>query len=162
MARAAAILHQAGVLAYRVVGDKLEVLLVTSRETARWIIPKGNIAAGSTPVQAAEQEALEEAGIKGVIVSSAPLGLYNYFKKLPSGEARAATVEVYLLRVTEQLKKWPERRERRYAWLSTAEAAKFIEEPGVVPLLNRLAEIEDGLVHPPASVSPERRSDPAG
>jgi len=148
MAPREAILHQAGVIAYRVVGGRVQVLLVTSRETARWIVPKGNIAAGSTPAQAAKREAREEAGIKGVIENSIPLGMYTYFKKRPSGEARAATVEVYLLRVEEQLKKWPERRQRKLAWLSITEAVKVIQEPGVVPLLKRLAEFEGSLAHP--------------
>ena len=160
--RTDSILHQAGVIAYRVVDEKIQVLLVTSRETARWIIPRGNIAAGSTPAQAAKREALEEAGLKGAITSSMPLGMYTYFKKLPSGEARAATVEVYLLRVKEQVKKWPDKRERKCAWVSLAEAVEIIEEPGVVPLLNRLAEFEDSLVHPMAAASPELQADPPG
>ena len=143
-----AVLHQAAALAYRVVGGKVEVLLVTSRETGRWIIPKGNIATGSTPAQAAKREALEEAGVKGTIESSIPLGLYKYFKRLGSGETRGATVEVYLLRARELLSKWPEKGQRKLAWVSTAEAVRIIEEPGVEPLLRRLMEVEADLVRP--------------
>ena len=77
-----------------------------------------------------------------------PLGIYTYFKKLESGEARAATVEVYLLRVKERLKKWPEKGERKLSWVSTKEAVRLIEEPGVVPLLLRLMEFEDDLAIP--------------
>ncbi|MDB5405367.1 MAG: hydrolase [Rhodospirillales bacterium] len=160
MAPMEAILHQAGVIAYRMVDGKIQVLLVTSRETARWIVPKGNIAAGSTAAQAAKREALEEAGIKGVIANSIPLGMYTYFKKLPSGERRAATVEVYLLRVTEELKEWPERRQRKLAWVATTEAIRIIEEPGMVPLLKRLAEFEGSLVNPEGGSSPELQSGP--
>ena len=106
MATTNPILHQAGVIAYRVLDDgKVRVLLVTSRDTGRWIIPKGNIKAGEMPCKAAENEAYEEAGVKGIIIGSSPLGMYTYFKRLDSGEARAATVEVYLLRVKERLKK---------------------------------------------------------
>jgi 8-oxo-dGTP pyrophosphatase MutT (NUDIX family) len=90
------ILHQAGVIAYRILDGKIQVLLMTSRDTRRWIIPKGDIDAGATPAKAAEKEAYEEAGVKGTITSLLPLGIYTYFKKLESGEARAATVEVYL------------------------------------------------------------------
>jgi 8-oxo-dGTP pyrophosphatase MutT (NUDIX family) len=162
MASTEVILHQAGVIAYRVVDGKIQVLLVTSRETARWIIPKGNIAAGSTPAQAAKREALEEAGVKGVITTSFPLGMYTYFKKLPSGESRAATVEVYLLRVTKHLKKWAEKRQRKLAWVATTEAVRIIEEPGVVPLLKRLAEFEGSLANPGAESLPELQSDPPG
>jgi 8-oxo-dGTP pyrophosphatase MutT (NUDIX family) len=139
------ILHQAAVIAYRVLNGKVQVLLMTSRDTGRWIIPKGNIDGGTTPAQAAEKEAYEEAGVKGTIASSIPLGIYTYFKKLGSGKTHAAAVEVYLLRVKEQLKKWPEKGERKLSWLSTKQAVELIEEPGVIPLLRRLMEFEDQL-----------------
>jgi 8-oxo-dGTP pyrophosphatase MutT (NUDIX family) len=144
----AIILHQAGVIAYRIVDAKVQVLLITSRDTGRWIIPKGNIDAGATPAKAAQREAYEEAGVKGTITSLLPLGFYTYFKKLESGEVRATAVEVYLLRVKERLKKWPEKGERKLSWVSTNEAVSLIEEPGVVPLLLRLMELEDDLVIP--------------
>jgi uncharacterized protein len=138
------ILQQAGVIAYRVQDGKLRVLLMMSRDTGRWIIPKGNIKPGVAPCKAAEKEAYEQAGVKGII-GSTPLGMYAYSKKLESGEARTATVEVYLLRVKEQLKKWPERSERKLSWVSTKEAVRLVEEPGVVPLLLQLMEFEHDL-----------------
>jgi len=142
------ILHQAGAIAYRILDGKIQVLLMTSRDTGRWIIPKGNIDAGATPAKTAEKEAYEEAGVKGTITSLLPLGIYTYFKKLESGETRAATVEVYLLRVKERLNKWPEKGERKLSSVSTKEAVRLIEEPGVVPLLLRLMEFEDDLAIP--------------
>ena len=155
------ILNQAGVIAYRVLDGKVQVLLMTSRDTGRWIIPKGNINGRSTPSKAAEKEAYEEAGVKGTITSSIPLGIYTYSKKLESGEARAATVEVYLLRIKEQLKKWPERGERKLSWVTTKEAVGLVEEPGVVPLLQRLMEFEGALANPERGFSdgprPKRR-----
>jgi 8-oxo-dGTP pyrophosphatase MutT (NUDIX family) len=141
------ILHQAGVIAYRIVDGELRVLLMTSRETGRWIIPKGNIEPGATPRAAAEREAYEEAGVRGVAAAT-PHGFYTYFKRLGSGEQRAATVEVYLLRVTECLKKWPEKGERRLSWVSTEAAIKLVEEPGIAPLLQRLTEFEKDLRSP--------------
>jgi 8-oxo-dGTP pyrophosphatase MutT (NUDIX family) len=141
------ILHQAGVIAYRIVDGKVQVLLMTSRDTGRWIIPKGNINGRSTPSKAAEKEAYEEAGVRGTITSSIPLGNYTYFKQLESGQARGAAVEVYLLRIKEQLKKWPEKGERKLSWVSTKEAVDLVEEPGVVPLLRRLMEFEDTLAN---------------
>ena len=93
----------------------------------------------------AEQEAFEEAGIKGTIASSTPLGMYTYSKTLGSGEARGATVEVYLLKVERQVKNWPERQERKLAWVSAKKAVSRVEEPGVVPLLLRLVEIAGDL-----------------
>src|ERR1700744_2721291 len=100
------ILNQAGVIAYRILDGKVRVLLVTSRDTGRWIIPKGNVNSGTTPAKAAAKEAYEEAGVKGNITSPIPFGLYTYFKRLESGKARPARVEVYLLRVGQQLGKW--------------------------------------------------------
>jgi 8-oxo-dGTP pyrophosphatase MutT (NUDIX family) len=152
------ILHQAAVIAYRVLNGKVQVLLMTSRDTGRWIIPKGNIDGGTTPAQAAEKEAYEEAGVKGTIASSIPLGIYTYFKKLGSGKTHAAAVEVYLLRVKEQLKKWPEKGERKLSWLSTKQAVELIEEPGVIPLLRRLMEFEDQLAKMVRKRSSEPRS----
>jgi 8-oxo-dGTP pyrophosphatase MutT (NUDIX family) len=141
-------LNQAGVIAYRVVDGKVQVLLVTSRDTGRWIIPKGNVPDGVSPSKAAEKEAYEEAGVKGTLRSSIPLGIYTYFKQLASGQARAASVEVYLLRVEQRLKKWPEKGERKLSWVSTKKAAGLIEEPGLVPLLLRLMELEEYLANP--------------
>ena len=78
--------------------------------------------------------------------------MYTYFKRLDSGEARAATVEVYLLRVKERLKKWPERKKRKLSWVSTEEAVALVEEPGIVPLLLRLVELEDDLAKSPTCI----------
>lgn len=151
------ILHQAGAIAYRIRDGRLEVLLMTSRDSGRWIIPKGNIATGVTPARAAAKEAYEEAGIKGRIDSPIPLGFYTYLKRLASGEARPATVEVYLLRAEAWLKKWPEKGERQLSWLPPAAAAGLVEEPGVVPLLRRLMEFADDLATPAAVPIPRAK-----
>lgn len=148
MAQRDLILRQAGVLAYRIRGGEVEVLLLTSRETSRWLIPKGNIPVKMTAAQAAAREAFEEAGIKGTVEGSLPMGVYTYFKRLPSGATRPAIVEVYLLHVQEQLKKWPEKHERKIAWVSATKAIDLIEEPGIVPLLVRLQELEETLCRP--------------
>jgi 8-oxo-dGTP pyrophosphatase MutT (NUDIX family) len=137
--------HQAGAIAYRVKGGRLKVLLLTSRETGRWIIPKGNIEVGETPAAAALREAYEEAGVTGV-ENAIPLGFYTYFKRLRSGETRPTVVEVYLLRVTEKLKQWPEKEQRRLGWFSPPAAASIIGEPGILPLLRRVEELEPGLL----------------
>ena len=157
MATTSPILNQAGVIAYRILHGKVQVLLMTSRDTGRWIIPKGNINGRLTPSKAAEKEAYEEAGVRGAVTSSIPLGIYTYSKKLESGEARAATVEVYLLRITERLKKWPEKGERKLSWVSTKEAVGLVEEPGVVPLLQRLMEFEDTLANRERGFSDDAR-----
>jgi 8-oxo-dGTP pyrophosphatase MutT (NUDIX family) len=158
MAATNPILHQAGVIAYRIRAGRVEVLLMTSRDTGRWIIPKGNVAAGTTPWKAATKEAYEEAGVKGRIGGSIPLGIFTYFKKLDSGEPRPAAVEVYLLRVDQLLKKWPERRERKLCWVSPETAVGLVEEPGMVPLLRRLMEFEADLAKPVAAFEKRARA----
>jgi 8-oxo-dGTP pyrophosphatase MutT (NUDIX family) len=151
------ILNQAGVVAYRILDGKVQVLLMTSRDTGRWIIPKGNIN-GSKPSKAAEKEAYEEAGVRGVISGPNPLGIYTYSKRLNSGETQTASVEVYLLRIKEQLKKWPEKGERKLSWVSTKKAVGLVDEPGVVPLLQQLMELEHLLTRPKRGPSDSQRA----
>ena len=110
---------------------------------------QGEHQARRNALQGCRTGGLRGGGGQGTITGSIPLGFYTYFKKLDSGEARAATVEVYLLRVKERLKKWPERSERKVSWVSTKEAVRLVEEPGVVPLLLRVMELEDDLARPP-------------
>jgi 8-oxo-dGTP pyrophosphatase MutT (NUDIX family) len=140
------VLYQVGMVACRVTGGRIEVLLLTSRDTGRWIIPKGNIEGTQSAPDAALQEAFEEAGLEGSVIGSGPLGFYTYFKKLKSGEQRPASVEVFLMRAEQQRKKWPEKRERKMAWLPVADAIARIEEPGVIPLLQRLEEFTTGQI----------------
>jgi len=135
------VLQQAGVIPYSVVDDDIFVLLVTSRDTGRWLIPKGYVEEGYTPAAAAAKEAYEEAGIKGVMDSDVPLGFFTYFKRLKCGTDTPASVEVFLLRVEKQCKKWPEKKERRLAWFTPDEAALLVKEPGLAQLLLRLKEI---------------------
>ena len=139
-------MYQVGIIAFRVEHGELEVLLVTSRDTGRWIIPKGNIDSGLTPAKAALKEAYEEAGVEGAIVGSVPVGFYTYFKRLKSGAHLDTSVEVFLVRAERQRKKWPEKKERSIAWLPIHEAVERIQEPSVVPLLERVAEIESSLI----------------
>jgi len=150
----AGLLHQAGAIPYAIVDGEVRVLLVTSRGTGRWLIPKGNIDPGLTPAEAAAKEAYEEAGIRGRIATETPLGFFTYFKALKSGEQRPATVEVYALFVRRQLKRWPEGKQRSARWMSADAAARSVKEPGLSRLILRLKEIlepEDGPKAAPAN-----------
>jgi 8-oxo-dGTP pyrophosphatase MutT (NUDIX family) len=140
------VLYQVGIIAFRVENGEVEVLLVTSRDTGRWIIPKGNIDKGFSPAKAALQEAYEEAGVRGSIVGSVPVGFYTYFKRLKCGTLVDTTVEVFLARAERQHKKWPEKKERSVAWLPVHEAIARIQEPSVAPLLHRVEEIAASLI----------------
>ena len=83
--------RQSGIIPYRLERDLLQVLLITSRETGRWVIPKGNIGKGHNARQAAEREAYEEAGVRGD-VEKVPLGSYMYEKVLKEGTPRPTVV----------------------------------------------------------------------
>ncbi len=115
----------------------VEVLLVTSRGTGRWVIPKGWPIEGLTPARSAAQEAFEEAGLRGEI-GSAPLGVYSY-DKVGRRQTRRLTVEVFPLAVSDELADWPERDQRTRAWVSPAEAAARVHEPELQAILAAFA-----------------------
>jgi predicted NUDIX family NTP pyrophosphohydrolase len=140
------VLRQAGALAYRVRDARIEVLLITSRDTGRWIIPKGNIEDGAKPSEAAEQEAYEDAGIRGTVNGSLPLGSYTYCKRLGRDSAHPAAVEVCLLKVRRHLKKWPEKGSGNDPGCRPKKPWAASRNPGVVPLLRRVMELETRLV----------------
>jgi 8-oxo-dGTP pyrophosphatase MutT (NUDIX family) len=102
-----------------------EVLLVTSRETGRWIIPKGWPAKGKPPHKSAAREAREEAGVIGS-VKRRPLGVFSYKKRLKSGKVVACEVQVFALKVKRQAARWLEKGERKLKWLPRAKAAKKV------------------------------------
>jgi len=136
-----AVLKQSGAIPFRVEAEGLRVLLITSRETGRWVIPKGNIPQGLGPARAAEREAFEEAGVKGIL-RKPPLGSYAYGKRLRSGVVRPALVTVYALDVRKQLKKWPERGERRLEWVTVPVAMDMVNEPGMAHLFLKLGQLQ--------------------
>src|ERR1700744_3039836 len=111
---------QYGALPYRVGKHGVEVLLITSRETRRWVIPKGWPMLGKKPHRVAEIEAFQEAGVKGVI-GKKPLGAYLYPKTMPDGAERLCLVEVYPLRVTLEAVVWRESSERDRSWFRADE-----------------------------------------
>jgi 8-oxo-dGTP pyrophosphatase MutT (NUDIX family) len=113
------------------------VLLLTSRETKRWVIPKGWPMKGRKPYEAAAQEALEEAGVVGR-PSRKPVGTYSYFKRREAHFDFCA-VDVYLLMVDKQRKTWREKDERDTRWFTLDEAATLVQEPGLIALLRDLA-----------------------
>jgi uncharacterized protein len=132
-------LQQYGVIAYRrdPVG-RLSILLITSRQTRRWVVPRGNMMTSLSPAEAAAQEAWEEAGIVG-LVSDDPVGSYDYLKRKKDGSAVRASVELYPFRVAEQKAEWPEKGQRETRWFDQAEAAAVVEEPGLSSLISSFA-----------------------
>lgn len=131
-------LKQQGALPFRIGKDGvIEVALVTSRETLRWIIPKGWSEPGESPAKAAARETFEEAGVTGRIVGE-PLGVYVYGKRRPNGEVVDCEVTAHLLLVEKELKDWPERKCRKRRWISAEELTARIEEDGLAELLGAI------------------------
>jgi len=116
-------------------GD-IEVMLVTSRTTRRFIVPKGWPMKGKSGRKAATIEAQEEAGVLGKTLKQ-PAGTYSYWKRLANRFVRVDVI-VYLLEVTEELADWQEARRRQRAWLTPADAAMLIDEPDLSTLVRTL------------------------
>jgi len=111
----------------------LDVLLVTSLKTQRWILPKGWPHEGMTLAESAAREAEEEAGVVGEI-TALPLGHYRYIKD-KAGSALPIRVEVFALKVTGQHPTWPEKGTRKLLWLPPDQAAQRVAETGLKNIL---------------------------
>jgi 8-oxo-dGTP pyrophosphatase MutT (NUDIX family) len=116
----------------------LEVLLVTTRETRRWIVPKGWPMAGRRPWDAAAREALEEAGVEGA-VSHTAIGTYIYDKRMAGGILIPCSVEVFPLKVARQRKQWREMDERETRWFPIVQAIEMVQEQGLKAILRSFA-----------------------
>jgi 8-oxo-dGTP pyrophosphatase MutT (NUDIX family) len=137
--------QQYGALCYRVKKKtgELEMLLMTSRDTGRWVIPKGWPMSGKLSHEVAAQEAFEEAGVRGT-VESEMLGTFTYGKMLRDGVKIACRVQVYALEVSDLMKNFKEKGERKLEWVSCDEAAARVNESELKALImafsRRMAE----------------------
>jgi 8-oxo-dGTP pyrophosphatase MutT (NUDIX family) len=136
--KAAAKRVQYAALPYRRSGDaRTQVMLVTSRESGRWVIPKGWPQKRRSPPASAAREAREEAGVVGVVGKDS-IGSYSYKKRLKSGAVVACEVRVFPLKVKRQQKSWRERGEREFQWFSRAKAAKAVQERALGDIIRNL------------------------
>ncbi|MCF3642500.1 NUDIX hydrolase [Rhizobium sp. TRM95111] len=119
--------------------SQLEVLVITSRDTGRWVIPKGWPMEGRPSHAVAEREAFEEAGVKGR-VRKEPIGYYMYEKALADGLRVPCKVQVYTLEVDELSKNFPEKGERRLEWVSAEEAVRRVDEAGLKQLITEFEQ----------------------
>ena len=126
---------QFAALPFRVETSGLKILLITSRETRRWVIPKGWPIRGLRPRDVAAREALEEAGLVGKIVGKRSIGSYHYSKRLPDNRTMLCRVKVFLLSVDRQLDIWPEIQQRDWRWVDPAKAAQMVDEGGLAEIL---------------------------
>lgn len=130
---------QYGAVCWRMHRGKVEVLLITSRDTGRWIIPKGWPISGLTPADTAAREAWEEAGVEGEVVAE-ELGVFGYDKAMGLRQSVPCSVQVFGLRVAELKDKFPEKRERRRKWFGLEKAARKVAEPELRQLLLALPD----------------------
>jgi 8-oxo-dGTP pyrophosphatase MutT (NUDIX family) len=119
------------------------VMLLTSRETRRWVIPKGWPMRGRKPREVAAQEAYEEAGLLGTIVGKHPVGCYHYSKQLSPNQSILCEVRVFLLRVDRQLDEWPEKSQRETRWFDASEACELVDEGGLAEILRHAMRVEN-------------------
>jgi 8-oxo-dGTP pyrophosphatase MutT (NUDIX family) len=130
---------QYGALPHRMSsGRQTEFMLLTSRETRRWIIPKGWPKKGKSPHRSAAREAFEEAGVIGA-VSRRPVGSFSYEKRLKNGGSVECEVRVFPLEVRRQSKEWPEKQERRVKWLSASKAVEKVKDRALSKIIRRVA-----------------------
>ena len=134
---------QFGALCYRITNEKIQVLLITSRRTQRWILPKGWPENGMTPGESAANEAMEEAGVTGKI-NERPLGVYYYEKTVENGKNYPCIVTIYELKVQNIWADYKEKSERRRKWFSQKGAAKRVLEPDLALLIKSFKPLHGG------------------
>jgi 8-oxo-dGTP pyrophosphatase MutT (NUDIX family) len=130
---------QYGAICWRKSAGVLDVLLITSRETGRWVIPKGWPMKGMGPAAAAAREAWEEAGVEGKL-SDTCIGLFSYQKMLPKEQPVPCVVAIYGLKVEKLSRRYPEQKQRQRKWFSASEAAGLVAEPELRDLLLALVD----------------------
>ncbi|EEE36986.1 nudix domain protein [Rhodobacteraceae bacterium KLH11] len=126
---------QSAALCYRVLNNRPEILLITSRRARRWIIPKGWQISGLTPSQTAAREAWEEAGVLGICGTDS-LGRFAYVKNRPGKASALCLVDVFPLHVARLEAHYPEAAERKRRWVSPKKAASKVSSPDLAALLN--------------------------
>ena len=126
---------QVGALPYRRREDgSFEVLLVTTRGTGRWMVPKGWPMIGKTHAEAAAQEAYEEAGVWGM-ANPVELGRFDHEKSRFPDSSLQCTIAVFAMPVEEELTRWPERGQRNRRWFSVKEAAEAVQSPSLASII---------------------------
>lgn len=134
-------LTQYGVLPVRTAADGgLEVMLITSRDTGRWVVPRGNPIPGKSPPESAAQEAFEEAGIVGTVDPEA-IGLYSYEKRRRLRGPVPASVHLFRMNVGEEHDDWPEKGQRERRWFAAGEAAAAVHEDELARLIRLVADM---------------------
>lgn len=130
--------RQVAALCYRQTRNGKRILLVTSRRTGRWIVPKGWPIKGLQDCKAALQEAWEEAGVKDAEITSEPIGSFDYDKFRSNGDMTRVQAQVYGAKVERLEDAYPEDHQRIRRWFSPDEAARRVSEPQLKEMLRSL------------------------
>lgn len=128
------VFKQSGVIPYRVRNGRVEILLVTSSDRQRWVMPKGGIVNGMTPPASAAKEAWEEAGVIGQVEAN-KLGSYKYRKR-----GKLYQVKMYLLPVEIVSSNYPEASKRYRRWLDAKQALKLIKKAALKRILKGIIQ----------------------
>lgn len=131
-------IKQCAVLAYRQRKQGLQVVLVTSLEMHRWVLPKGNIEAGLSARDSASLEAYEEAGVQGAVASRS-IGSYEY-KKTEIKGGGLCQVTVFPMAVSRVRRDWPEKSMRRRKWMAVEDAKSAVDEKKLKKLITQFAK----------------------
>ena len=133
--------YQVAALCWREADRGIEVLLVSSRMSRRWILPKGWPMPDRDGAGTAMQEAWEEAGIRAGGPRPIKVGRYSYCKRLTGNVPAHTAVDVYAIRVTGLEDVFPEAGQRDRKWFSPVDAAALVQEPELAALLRQGASL---------------------
>jgi 8-oxo-dGTP pyrophosphatase MutT (NUDIX family) len=114
----------------------MRLLLITSRISRKWLIPKGWLVPGLSASASACREAFEEAGVEGA--AGAEIGTYDYVKITGNGTQVPCRVRVFAIEVDRLCETWPEDKQRTREWFSLKDASTLVSEPGLRELLSTL------------------------
>jgi len=125
--------NQSAVIPWRLKNGEAEIMVILSSKKKHWVVPKGIKEPGLSPQESAAEEALEEAGVEGV-VGDEPLGSYVYEKW-----GAATTCHVYPMEVIHELahEDWEENHRQR-TWVSPQQAAAQLKQPQLGPMVETL------------------------
>lgn len=130
------IYNQAAALPFRYKNDALQIMLITSRKSRKWIIPKGLMEEGLAKYELAIKEAYEEAGIAGRVTTQS-LGIYQYEKW-----GGICKVSVFSLQVDKILDRWPEDNFRDRKWFNPEEAINIVENSELKGIIKQFVKTQ--------------------
>ena len=129
---------QVAALCYRQRNGGVEVLLITSLHTGRWIVPKGWPMKGRNTGETAAAEAWEEAGVVAARLGRNPLGAFRYTKRMRGGAGMPCETIVFPIRVENLVDDFPQKDRRDRRWVSPEEAVRLVDEPGLRDIMKEL------------------------